>query len=76
MIRVVVTGLVATYPMGGLAWDYLQYVKGFHALGCEVYYLEDTGGWLYVGNPRSPLFGSIHVDSRRKDSRGVSWWKY
>ena len=35
-MRVVVTGLVATYPVGGVAWDYLQYVQGFQALGCEV----------------------------------------
>src|SRR2546426_111698 len=46
-MRVVVTGLVATYPVGGVAWDYLQYVQGFRALGCEVTYLEDTGQWLY-----------------------------
>jgi hypothetical protein len=46
-MRVVVTGLVATYPVGGVAWDYLQYVEGFRALGCEVFYLEDTGRWLY-----------------------------
>src|SRR3989442_1973965 len=45
--RVVVTGLVATYPVGGVAWDYLQYVQGFRALGCDVSYLEDTGQWLY-----------------------------
>src|SRR3989442_10659460 len=45
--RVVVTGLVATYPVGGVAWDYLQYVQGFSALGCDVTYLEDTGQWLY-----------------------------
>ena len=46
-MRVVVTGLVATYPVGGVAWDYLQYVQGFHALGCDVHYLEDTGQWVY-----------------------------
>jgi hypothetical protein len=46
-LKVIVTGLVATYPVGGVAWDYLQYVQGFRALGCEVYYLEDTGQWLY-----------------------------
>ena len=46
-MKVVVTGLVATYPVGGVAWDYLQYVQGFRALGCEVTYLEDTGQWLY-----------------------------
>ena len=46
-MRVVVTGLVATYPVGGVAWDYLQYVQGFAALGSEVVYLEDTGQWFY-----------------------------
>ena len=46
-MRVIVTGLVATYPVGGVAWDYLQYVQAFHALGCEVHYLEDTGQWVY-----------------------------
>ena len=46
-MRVVVTGLVATYPVGGVAWDYLQYVQGFDAIGCEVLYLEDTGQWFY-----------------------------
>jgi hypothetical protein len=46
-VRVVVTGLVATYPVGGVAWDYLQYVQGFRALGCDVLYLEDTGQWVY-----------------------------
>src|SRR4029077_14213652 len=46
-MRVIVTGLVATYPVGGVAWDYLQYVQGFRALGCEVVYLEDPGQWLY-----------------------------
>jgi hypothetical protein len=46
-MRVVVTGLVATYPIGGVAWDYLQYVEGFLRLGCDVFYLEDTGQWCY-----------------------------
>jgi hypothetical protein len=46
-MRIVVTGLVATYPMGGVAWDYLAYVDGFRRLGCDVLYLEDTGQWFY-----------------------------
>jgi hypothetical protein len=46
-MRIIVTGLGATYPVGGVAWDYLQYVQGFRALGCDVLYLEDTGQWLY-----------------------------
>ena len=46
-MRVVVTGLVASFPLGGVAWDYLAYVDGFRRLGCDVLYLEDTGQWLY-----------------------------
>jgi hypothetical protein len=42
-----VTGLVASFPLGGVAWDYLAYVDGFRRLGCDVFYLEDTGQWLY-----------------------------
>src|SRR5690606_20573044 len=40
-LRIVVTGLAATYPFGGVFWDYIQYVLGFHRLGHDVLYLED-----------------------------------
>lgn len=46
-MKIVVTGLIGAYPLGGVAWDYLQFVSGFVALGCEVTYLEDTGQWVY-----------------------------
>jgi hypothetical protein len=39
--------LVATYPLGGVSWDYLAWVDGFRRLGHEVLYLEDTGAWFY-----------------------------
>ena len=41
--RAVVTGMIATFPVGGVAWDYGQYALGLEQLGFEVYYLEDTG---------------------------------
>ena len=44
---IVVSGLIAQYPFGGVAWDYIGYLTGFRALGHEVYYLEDTGLWPY-----------------------------
>ena len=44
---IIVSGLAATYPLGGVAWDYIQYLHGFYRLGHDVYYLEDTGGWAY-----------------------------
>ena len=46
-MRAVVTGMVVTYPVGGVAWDYLQYALGLEQLGFEVYYLEDTGKPVY-----------------------------
>jgi len=53
-MRIVVTGLIATYPLGGAGWDYLAYVRGFRRLGHDVFYLEDTGQWLY--DPRAGTF--------------------
>lgn len=46
-VRVVVAGLAATYPFGGVFWDYFQYVLGLHRLGHDVLYIEDTGEWCY-----------------------------
>ena len=47
MLRIVVSGLAATYPLGGVFWDYLQYVVGFQRLGHDVLYVEDCGRWCY-----------------------------
>ncbi|MHC5072614.1 MAG: glycosyltransferase family 1 protein [Planctomycetota bacterium] len=47
-LRIVVTGLIAQYPLGGVTWDYLQYVLGLARLGHDVYYIEDTGQWPYA----------------------------
>ncbi len=46
-LRIIVTGLVGLYPVGGVAWDYLQYVIGLARLGHDVYYYEDTWIWPY-----------------------------
>ena len=53
-MQIVVTGLIATYPLGGVSWDYLQYIQGLHLLGHDVFYLEDTGNWVY--NPGLSTF--------------------
>jgi hypothetical protein len=46
-LRIIVTGLVGLYPVGGVAWDYLQYAIGLSRLGHDVYYHEDTWSWPY-----------------------------
>jgi len=56
-LRVIVTGLISQYPLGGVTWDYIQYVLGLARLGHDVYYLEDTGQWPY-----NPVDGGVAKD--------------
>jgi hypothetical protein len=47
-LRIIVTGLIAQHPtLGGVTWDYLQYVLGLSKLGHDVFYFEDSGEWPY-----------------------------
>lgn len=54
-MKAVVTGMIATYPVGGVLWDYAQYALGLERLGFEVFYLEDTGWETY--DPVKGLYG-------------------
>lgn len=62
-LRIVVTGLAATYPFGGVFWDYIQYLRGLRLLGHEAIYLEDTGRWCY--DPVRETFGQDGSNSAR-----------
>jgi hypothetical protein len=55
-MKAIVTGMIATYPVGGVAWDYGQYALGLERLGFEVYYLEDTG--LDAYDPEKREYGT------------------
>jgi hypothetical protein len=46
-LRIVVAGMVGVYPIGGVAWDYLQYAIGLARMGHDVFYHEDTWSWPY-----------------------------
>jgi len=46
-MRAIVTGMITTYPVGGVAWDYGQYALGLERLGWQVFYLEDNGCETY-----------------------------
>jgi hypothetical protein len=45
--------MAAQYPVGGVAWDYLQYAIGLARLGHEVVYHEDTWCWPYDPSERT-----------------------
>lgn len=42
-LRILVMGYIVRGPMGGMTWHHLQYVLGLHAMGHDVFYLEDSG---------------------------------
>jgi len=56
-MKAVVTGMIGSYPVGGVLWDYGQYLLGLERLGFEVFYLEDTGWQTY-----DPRFGTYGED--------------
>ena len=47
-LRIIVTGLVGLYPIGGVTWDYFQYLIGLARLGHDVVYHEDTCCWPFL----------------------------
>jgi hypothetical protein len=69
----IVTGMIASYGVGGVVWDYGQYAIGLERLGFDVYYLEDTGWQTY--DPRKGVFGedgSYGADFLEKSLKSLS----
>ena len=64
-MKVVLAGIIARYPFGGVTWCSLMYLLGLRDLGHEVLYLEDTGECVYdpVQNARSldPGYGTSYI---------------
>jgi len=42
-LRIVCSGYLIRYPLGGFSWHHLQYLLGFQRLGHQVTYVEDFG---------------------------------
>jgi hypothetical protein len=65
-LRIIVTGMVGLYPLGGVAWDYLQYVVGFARRGHDVTYYENTWSWPYHPIHKTytadPTYSVTHID--------------
>lgn len=64
-MKILVAGIIARYPFGGVTWCSLMYLLGLRALGHEVFYIEDTGECIYdpVLNTRSedPSYGTRYI---------------
>jgi hypothetical protein len=49
--RVVVAGYLVRYPLAGYAWQALHFLAGFRALGCDVFFYEDSAYYAYAYVP-------------------------
>jgi hypothetical protein len=64
-MKILVAGIIARYPFGGVTWCSLMYLLGLRALGHDVFYIEDTGECVYdpEQNTRStdPAYGISYI---------------
>jgi hypothetical protein len=52
-LRIVVLGMIGSYPFGGQTWLFLNWLRGLMGLGHDVWYVEDDVLWPYQGDERS-----------------------
>jgi len=55
--KIIVQHFVAQMPLGGIAWQAMQYALGLERLGYEVWYVEEHGA-----NPYDPRIDSVVMD--------------
>ena len=64
-MKIVLAGIIARYPFGGVTWCSLMYLLGLRDLGHEVFYVEDTGECIYdpIQNARTeePTYGTAYI---------------
>jgi hypothetical protein len=77
-MKIVVAGIIARYPFGGVTWCSLMYLLGLRGLGHDVLYIEDTGECIYdpEQNTRSedPAYGTRYINNALEPfGLGKSW---
>ena len=64
-MNILLAGIIARYPFGGVTWCSLMYLLGLRDLGHNVFYVEDTGECVYdpALNTRStdPAYGTEYI---------------
>lgn len=69
--KLVIWGLLAAYPFGGMTWQVLHYLAGLRKLGFDVWYVEDsenslldpTTHWETLDYSKNVQYLSQHLDS-------------
>jgi hypothetical protein len=66
-MKILVAGIIARYPYGGVTWCSLMYLLGLRALGHEVLYIEDTGECIYDPERNTlsedPSYGTRYINN-------------
>jgi hypothetical protein len=57
-LRIVFTGYLVRFPLGGYAWQTAHYLLGLRALGHDVWFYEDNAYYAPAYNPVSKAFDS------------------
>jgi len=64
-VKILVAGIIARYPFGGVTWCSLMYLVGLQELGHEVLYIEDTGECIYDPEQNTsspdPSYGTRYI---------------
>jgi hypothetical protein len=45
--KIIVSGILFWYPLAGVTYQFLHYLIALRRLGYDVYYIEDSGRWIY-----------------------------
>jgi hypothetical protein len=45
--KIIVSGIAFWFPLAGVTYQFLHYMLGLRRLGFDVYYVEDSGRWIY-----------------------------
>lgn len=60
----IVSGILFWYPLAGVTYQFLHYLLGLRRLGFQVFYIEDSGRWLY-----DPVRREMTTDARANVAR-------
>jgi hypothetical protein len=60
-LRLVALGMIGHFPWGGPTWACLNWLRGFHRLGHEVWYVEDDTTWPYDPEQRTATDNCVYA---------------
>jgi hypothetical protein len=81
-LKIICSGYLVRYPLGGFSWHHLQYLVGLRRLGHEVIYLEDYGWPNSCYDPArndmtaDPSYGINYLLSMLQSHGLTDYWCY